>query len=226
MDPVFSSRSRSRNRLTTRSFLAPVALAAFLLLGCGEKSAEEMLEDANQELSGATAAKDAAKVTLDQLEKRLADAQGHRDEAALAYEEARQRWLAAKDAVGEFATDEVLHRQVNRALLEAPELVGSTVTAQVEDRLVSLVGTAASAEAAARAEELAEEVPGVAEVISRLTIGEAPVASPGDASEDPPSEDPEAGTEEEEPSPVPELDLGPDLELEGDEEPAVSERQI
>lgn len=217
---ILVARIRSRLRLMTRCRIALMAVAAVLALGCGEKSAEEMLQDANQELTAAAQTKEAAKVALDQLDARLAEVQAGRDKAAEAYEQARQRWLGAKDAVGEFATDEVLHRQVNRALLEAPELQGSTITAQVESRLVILVGVAADRAAADRAEELAQEVPGVAEVISQLRVGTDADEQTDAASEPDPGPGSDALDE------TPELDIGPDPDLEADETPAVPETQI
>ena len=221
MNPILVSsllvaRLRGRPRLATRWPIALVVIAAVFALGCGEKSAEELLQDANQELSAAEQTKEGAKVALDQLDARLAEVQAGRDKAAEAYEQARQRWLGAKDAVGEFATDEVLHRQVNRALLEAAELQGSTITAQVEERLVILVGSAADSDAADRAAELARAVPGVAEVISKLAIGSGEQASP--------ASDPNSETGIGAPGETPEL--GPDLNPEADEAAAAPETQI
>ncbi|MCP3985304.1 MAG: BON domain-containing protein [bacterium] len=162
-----------------------LALACALLLvltgmGCGDPTPEERLADATEELASATLAKEAAQTALDQLEQRLEAAQAARDKAAEAFEEVEQRWVSAKNAVGEFATDEVLHRQVNRALLEEPDLQGATITAGVEARVVTLVGGAPDAEAIAIAAELATAVPGVAEVVSQVLVesGEGEEAAP------------------------------------------------
>ena len=164
MDPI---RSNPTSRLLA---LACVLFLALVGTGCGDSTPEEKLADATKELTSATQAKEAAQTTLDQLEQRLADAQAARDKAAEAFEEVRQRWVSAKHAVGEFATDEVLHRQVNRALLEEPDLEGATITASVENRVVTLIGGAPDAEAVALASELANAVPGVAEVVSEVLV--------------------------------------------------------
>ncbi|MBW2244457.1 MAG: BON domain-containing protein [Deltaproteobacteria bacterium] len=165
-----------------------LALACALLLamagtGCGDPTPEEQLADATKELASASQAKTAAQTTLDQLERRLEDAQAARDKAAAAFEEVRERWASAKNAVGEFATDEVLHRQVNRALLEEPELEGATITAGVQDRVVTLIGGAPNAEVIALATELASAVPGVAAVKSDVIVesNEAGGTEPDDA---------------------------------------------
>ncbi len=189
--------------------LRPLALACGLLLavvgtGCGEATPEEKLAEATEELTDATHAKEAAQATLDQLEKRLGDAQAARDQAAEAFEEVRQRWQDAKDAVGEFATDEVLHRQVNRALIDEPALEGATITAAVENRVVTLVGGAPDAEAIALAAELADAIPGVAEVVSQVAIESPEVGAP------PAEAAPEA-------EPAPEAEAAPEAE----EEPAI-----
>jgi len=164
------------NRGSRLIALACALLLALLATGCGEATPEEKLADATDELSAATQAKTAAQAALSQLDQRLEDAQAARDKAALAFEETRQRWEDAKDAVGEFATDEVLHRQVNRALLEEPELEGATITAGVEDRVVTLVGGAPDAKSIALASELADAVPGVGEVVSDVVIEDAATA--------------------------------------------------
>ena len=167
----------------------PVVLAVLLVMsGCGEKSPEELLKDANAELAAATQARDAARATLDQLDKRLAEAQAARDRAAEAFEKADQRWLAAKEAVGQFATDEVLHREVNRALLEAPDLEGTTIQARVQDRVVTLIGEARAQDQVDRAKQIVREIPGVFRVRSDVVLrskqsAEAPrgeAAAPGD----------------------------------------------
>ena len=152
--------------------LAPACalLLALAGTGCGDPTPEEQLADATEELTSATQAKNAAQTTLDQLERRLEDAQAARDKAAEAFDEVHQRWASAKNAVGEFATDEVLHRQVNRALLEEPELEGATITAGVQDRVVTLIGGAPNAEVIVLATELAGAVPGVADVMSEVVI--------------------------------------------------------
>lgn len=164
MDPI---RSNSTSRLLA---LACALLLALASAGCGDPTPEEQLADATQELTSASQAKQAAQTALDQLERRLTDALAARDKAAEAFEVVRQRWAEAVDAVGEFATDEVLHRQVNRALLEEPELEGATITAGVEERVVTLVGGAPDAEAVALAAELAGAIPGVADVRSEIVI--------------------------------------------------------
>ena len=143
--PTSPTNTRSLRSATLRSVRVgiPAALSLLLMLsGCGEKSPEELLKEANAELAAATQARDAARATLDQLDKRLAQAQAARDRAAEAFEKADARWLEAKEAVGQFATDEVLHREVNRALLAAPELEGTTIQARVRDRAVTLTGEA------------------------------------------------------------------------------------
>ena len=151
-------------------------------LGCGDPSPEEQLADATQELATAAQAKEGAKTALDQLDQRLADAQAARDKAAEAYEGAVDRWREAKDAVGQFATDEVLHQQVNRALLDAEELQDATITARVDRRVVTLIGGATEQADIETAKTLADEIPGVVRVTSQVVLEsanpqEAPVSA-------------------------------------------------
>lgn len=148
-------------------------LAVASAIGCAEKTPEELLADATQELAKATQNRDAAKGSLDQLDKRLSDAQAARDTAFEAYQEALGRWEEANEAVGEFATDEVLHHQLNQALLDEAGLKSSTVQARVNLRVATLVGTASSQEAIDKAIEIAEAVPGVARVVSQIDLGPA-----------------------------------------------------
>ena len=178
-----------------------LALVALLALGCGEKSPEELLAEATEELTGATQAKDAAKASLDQLDERLAKAQSARDTAFEAFEEARIRWESAKDAVGEFATDEVLHQQINRLLLDASELGESRINARVSDHVVALTGSADGQEAIDHAIELVGSVPGVYRVASQVRIeaaqdaeGAAPEAD-SEASEEAAPSEPEPDSE-------------------------------
>ncbi len=154
-----------------RPGVVALALVALLALGCGDKSPEELLAEATEELGAATQAKEAAQGSLDQLDDRLEKAQSARDTAFEAFEEARIRWETAKDAVGEFATDDVLHRQVNQALLDASDLEGTTVQARVRNRVVTLIGVAGSQDAIDTAVELSTAVPGVSRVSSQVVIG-------------------------------------------------------
>ncbi len=146
---------------------------AFSALGCGDPSPEERLAEATQELAAATQAKEGAKTALDQLDQRLADAKAARDKAAEAHEAAVDRWREAKDAVGEFATDEVLHQQVNRALLDSAELQDATITARVDRRVVTLTGEAHSQDDVETAKTLADGIPGVVRVTSQVVLESA-----------------------------------------------------
>ena len=199
------------------ALLAGLAVAG--VLGCAEKTPEELLADATQELSKATQVRDAAKASLDQLDKRLADAQEARDTAFEAWEEAVTRWEEANESVGEFATDEVLHHQLNQALLDESGLKSSTIQARVNLRVATLVGTASSQEAIDRAIEIAEGVPGVARVVSQVDLGPArrPEQRPAPARE----EDEEAP--EPEPAVEPEPEPEPEEPVVETEEPAPAE---
>lgn len=206
-------------RFRILAFVSMLALAV-AAVGCGDPSPEEQLAEATQELAAAAQAKEGAKTALDQLEQRLADAQAARDKAAEAYDESVERWRNAKDAVGQFATDEVLHQQVNRALLDAGELRDATITARVHQRSVTLIGEASSQDDVETAKTLAEEIPGVARVTSQVVL-----ESPSKSQTAPPPAEPKSLTPAaKKPVPAPPPGTGSETEppIEPFDEPAAS----
>ncbi len=208
MSPHPTSRSLAR-------VVATAVLCTALAVGCAEKSPEELLQDATQELSKATQVRDAAKQTLDQLDERLEQAREARETAFEAYQESVARWEEANERVGEYATDEVLHHQINQALLDEPGLKSSTIQARVNLRVVTLVGDAGSQEAIDRAIDIAEDVPGVVSVTSQVDHGPArrteQVAAPGPEREPDVTLETEAEPEPE-PAPGPEPTDAPDAD--------------
>ena len=141
-----------------------------LTLGCGEPTQEELLESATEAFEEAKLEVDEASAALDQREEELAMAQSARDEAAERLRDGERALAQARAQVGLHATDELLFRKVQQALLEDEALADVAVSAKVDDGVVTLSGGVPSEAIRAHAARVAENVPGVAEVRSLLTV--------------------------------------------------------
>ncbi|WP_229075867.1 BON domain-containing protein [Actinoplanes sp. DH11] len=69
--------------------------------------------------------------------------------------------------------DTRLAHQVSTRILEEPRLLGSSITVQVQNRVVDLAGTVGSLYARITAADLARSTPGVADVCNRLRLTRA-----------------------------------------------------
>ena len=162
------------DRLSRTLSLLPLVLLAFAL-GCGEPSQEELLQAANEALVEAKIEVDEASAALAQREEELAMAQSGRDEAAERLREGERALAEAHAQVGLHATDDLLFRTVQQALLKDEVLGDVAVSAKVDDGVVTLTGSVPSEAIRSHAALVAGSVPGVAEVRSLLTV---PAADP------------------------------------------------
>jgi osmotically-inducible protein OsmY len=159
-----------------RSLLILLPLA--LMMGCGEPTQEELLEAATEALGAAELESDDASSALAQREEELALAQSARDEAAERVREGERSLSEARAQVGLHATDDLLFRTVQQALLEDSVLADVAISAKVEDGVITLTGDVPSEAIRSHATLLAEGVPGVAEVRSQLTVPEPETSLP------------------------------------------------
>ncbi len=79
--------------------------------------------------------------------------------------------LGREKATGE--VDGLLFRAIQTRLLQDDALEGTAIRVQVEKGVVTLLGEVANGELKERALELAQAVPGVASVDSRITVSVA-----------------------------------------------------
>jgi hyperosmotically inducible periplasmic protein len=152
-----------------RVFVAALALVVFAL-ACGEPSREAQLRDAQKELTEAEKNLEDARGEHESRAKALAEAQQAHDEARDSVRKAEARADAARSAVGLFATDDVLFRSVQKALLEDDRLREVAIAASVRDGRVTLSGEVPNARLRDRAVDLAKKIPGVADVNSEIRV--------------------------------------------------------
>jgi osmotically-inducible protein OsmY len=154
-----------------RILVIALALAALCLAtACREDSREAKLRDAQRELAAAEAELEEARTNLTAKTEALAAAQQAHDEARAAVRQAEARVEAARSEVGVFATDDVLFRTVQTALLEDDRLRDVAIAASVSDGRVTLSGDVPESRLRDRAVELAKKVPGVTEVTSEIRV--------------------------------------------------------
>jgi len=153
-----------------RSWLPIASLAVLFSFACADSSPETILEDASKEFSEAMEelrladeSVEALRGQMRKLEDELADAERVRREASKHVKEAEAR-------LSEVADDDTLFRSVQRRLLEDAELAQTAVSAEVENRIVTLRGEVGSQEAVDRAVEVAGSAPGVASVVNELSV--------------------------------------------------------
>ena len=161
-------------RLRTLLILLPLAL----LPGCGEPTQEELLEAATEALDAAKLEADEASAALAQREEELTLAQSARDEAAERVREGERALAEARTKVGLHATDDLLFRKVQQALLEDSTLAEVAISARVEDGVITLTGDVPTEAMRSHATIVAENVPGVAEVRSLLKVPEPASTEP------------------------------------------------
>jgi hypothetical protein len=163
-----------------RSASVLVLLPAVLLFtaACSDPTPEELLADATEVYNKAKTVADKARADLDVREEAFGKAQENRDEAARRLRDAEQALAESKAALGRVATDELLFREVQRMLLDDPELEKVAIQASVNGGMVRLTGSVPDNELAERAGGIAEAVPGVAGVENRIVVPRAEKEAP------------------------------------------------
>jgi len=157
-------------------FVLCVALAASVL-ACGEPTREEKLAAALESRNDAQEAVDKAQAEVEETQAALAAAQKASRDASQQLSGAKQKLGEANAQVGLYATDDVLFRAVQKALLESSDLVDSAISARVQDGVVTLSGEAPDARVRDRAVEVARSVAGVSDVQSHIRIPAAAAKS-------------------------------------------------
>ncbi len=159
--------------------LALATTAALLFgAGCGSQTREARLQDAQEHLAQARERLDDARMRLAEREKALEQARQARQEALEAVTEAEGRVAESQAQVQRWATDEVLFRTVQKALLESDALQSVAIRASVSQGVVTLLGEVPDAKLRDRAVAVAKEVPGVVDVRSQITV-QSPEAEKG-----------------------------------------------
>jgi osmotically-inducible protein OsmY len=154
-----------------------VALALFIPLACGEPSLEERLSQTEAALAESREAVREAREGLESREKAAEAARLEVEDARKALAEAEQKLVEAESQVDLGMTDALLFRAVQRRLLEEDQLQDVAIRAEVERGVVTLHGRADDPEISEVAVAIAQAVPGVASVESRIEI-RAPAGSP------------------------------------------------
>jgi osmotically-inducible protein OsmY len=153
-----------------------------LATACSDPTPEQLLADATAAYNKAQTVADKARADLELREEAFAKAQENRDESASKLRDAERSLAEAKVALGLVATDELLFREVQRSLLDDPELEKVAIQASVNGGVVRLTGSVPDAELAERAAGIAGAVPGVAGVEDRILVppaeGSAAAPSP------------------------------------------------
>ena len=166
---MFRERSGESFRTTARTLTLATALIVAAGYGGGDDRAAQ-LEAATQELAEAQSEVEAASTTVEEKLETVSTAEAELGDARQAFVSAQQRLANARSLVGASATDSVLFRSIQRDLLEDDSLDGFAIAAQVEQGVVTLTGTVASAALRERAAEIARSTSGVASVNNRIEI--------------------------------------------------------
>ncbi len=162
------------NRLIALSGL----VAVLSLAGCGSDDDQAQLEAAQKSLVAASQAVSDARAVV---EEREAQAEAADEELQVAKRELRQAEIELgkiETSIDARATDTVLFRIIQRALLEDEDLEKFAIAAQVEDGVVYLRGRVPDAELQQRAVDIAGDAPGVIGVESSIAVDTPAVATP------------------------------------------------
>jgi osmotically-inducible protein OsmY len=162
-----------------------VAASASLLacLACGGSSEEAEFRKASEALAEAQSEAGVAREQVDVKRAALESAREALDAAETELASAEDRVAEARSALARFATDDVVFRAVQLALLETPELADVAIRANVQSGVVSLWGSVAERALRDRAVEVAEAIPGVVAVESHIAVEDAaPQDEAGDES--------------------------------------------
>lgn len=156
-------------RMSRQSCWIPVLACAVLGLGCAESPEEDYREAALRVTAAQEGVKEAEAAVAEQRAE-LEQAQADLAEARDALAEARDALTAAESRVDVAVTDSHLFRAVQQRLLEDRKLEEVAVSAEVEKAIVTLKGRVETPEQRDRAIAVAERVPGVVKVVSRLSV--------------------------------------------------------
>jgi osmotically-inducible protein OsmY len=175
MSRIRDGRARAPARARFGALLLGVALA----VGCGGDDEAARIQELSEELSNLREGLPALRARVEERESKAKAAQDELAEARGALRTSESRIAEIQREVGQHATDPVLFRMVQQELLEDDDLEDVAISARVEHGAVTLSGVVPSAELGARAVELAESVPGVISVQSRIQVAEGkPAAAP------------------------------------------------
>ncbi|NNL84719.1 MAG: BON domain-containing protein [Myxococcales bacterium] len=178
----------SRIQRSVRSWLAVVASVSLLAgLACGGSSEEAEFREASEALAEAQSEADVAREQVEVKRTALESAREALDDAEAELASAEDRVAEARTALARFATDDVVFRAVQLALLETPELADVAIRANVQDGVVSLWGSVGERKLRERAVEVAEAIPGVVAVENHIAVEDA--ASQGETEVDAPEDE-------------------------------------
>jgi osmotically-inducible protein OsmY len=158
--------------------LLVLVIVPFWLAACGGPDPEADLVAASEELAAARSTVEAAKAVVEQRQGVVSDANAQLDASRQELREAEERLARAASQVDVRATDDVLFRSVQRRLLEDGELEDVAVAATVSNGTVTLSGRVPNGGLADRAEEIANDTPGVVRVESLIEVDIPAVAAP------------------------------------------------
>ena len=150
--------------------LCAAVVGAFVLSGCQPTPPETELQAADEALGEAT-------IVLAELDTRIEQTEDLLDDLRAERREQRDTVRTLEQRLEARATDVAIFRAVQTALLDDEQLHEVAISADVEDRVVSLGGVVRSEEEARRAATLAAEVPGVDGVTSRIRVDDPQAGS-------------------------------------------------
>lgn len=145
----------------TSKLIAAVVLLA--LLGCGQDTPEGRLEAAGDTLEAAEDTLADIEQRIEQHERSLADLRKKRRNL-------RERLFTLEERVAARATDVAVFRAVQSALLEDEALSQNAISVDADGGIVVLYGLVSSEQEEMLAIRLANTVPGVEAVRSRMEI--------------------------------------------------------
>jgi osmotically-inducible protein OsmY len=162
-------RSHARAWLRLAAALLCGALAA-PLVGCGGDDEEERLEELSKELSSLRAGLAERRELVNEREATAKAAQDELAEARGKLLESEQRIAEIEKEIGAHASDPLIFRMVQKALLDDDDLEDVAISARVERGVVSLSGVVPEAKLRDRAVKVAQDVPGVVSVQNRIQV--------------------------------------------------------
>jgi BON domain len=166
-----------RARASARALFPALLAAALLALGCGDDE-EKRIRELSEELTSLREGLPSLQARVAERETAAKTAQDELAEARGALRTSESRIAEIQREVGAHATDPLLFRMVQEQLLEDDDLEDVAISARVEHGVVTLSGVVPDAELSERAVKLAESVPGVVSVQSRIQVAAEKPAAP------------------------------------------------
>jgi len=179
--------------ITTRPFCT--LLSGLLLIvmagavACGSDDGEAAFHAASDRLAEAQAEAEVARVAVDQRREDLETAEVALEEAQAQLAATETRVDESRDELAAFATDDVVFRAVQLALLETGELRDVAIRAAVSEGVVTLLGRVDEAEERDLAVEVAKSIPGVVSVESEIEVAGEFAEIPSGGTAAPPTEE-------------------------------------